>query len=249
MFKPLAFVVALLCASTVLAAGRLVVGVEDMQYLPAYATVNGNYQGFARELFDAFARDRGYSIEYRPLPVPRLYRSFLLGELDFKFPDNPKWQAEMRKGHAIVYSDPVIAIIDGVSLRPEKRGGGIGQIQVLGSVSGFSPWPWLERIKAGKTRLSENPDFEALVRQTLLGRVDGAYASVAMVNFQLDHVLKQPGALVFDPALPHTRDSYFMSTLKRSDVLAEFNEWQRQHRAEVDALKKKHGVEKGVVSK
>lgn len=236
----------LLGSGVATARETLVIGVENLYYMPVASYENGVYRGYARDLFDAFARDRGYAVEYRALPVPRLYASFFEGQVDFKFPDNANWKRDQRTGKKIHYSDPVAAFVDGTSTLPEKNIASPEQIQRLGTMGGFTPWAWMDRIKAGQPRLSENTQLAALVRQALAGRVDGVYASVAVVNYQLDHVLKRPGALVFNPALPYSRDNYHLSTTKRPEVLNEFNDWMRKNRDRIAALKKQHGVEKGV---
>lgn len=233
-----------------LAAARdtLVIGVESLYYLPLASYENGVYRGYARDLFDAFARDRGYAVEYRALPVPRLYASFFEGEVDFKFPDNAHWKQDQRVGKKIHYSDPVVAYIDGTSVTPDKMNAAAAPIKRLGTMGGFTPWAWMDRIGADQILLSENTRLEALVRQALAGRVDGVYASVAVINYQLDHVLKHPGDLVFNPALPYSRDNYHLSTIRRPEILNEFNDWMRKNRRWIAALKKKHGVEKGVTA-
>ncbi len=237
----------LLCAAGLAGAKEpLVIGVENLYYLPVASYENGEYHGFARDLFDAFAKDLGYAVEYRPLPVPRLYAAFFAGQLDFKFPDNAYWKKSQRQGKAIQYSDPVATFVDGTCVLPANRNAGPESIQRLGTMGGFTPWAWLDRIQAGKPTLTENTRLEALVRQALAGRVDGVYASVAVINYQLDHVLNQPGALVFNPALPHTRDNYHLATLRRPEVIREFNDWMRKNRDRVAALKSQYGVEKGV---
>lgn len=127
----------------------LVIGVENQYYLPAYAYENGVYKGFARELFDAWAKDRGHRLEYRALPVPRLYAAFLDGQVDFKFPDNPNWKKPARVGKSIAYSDPVAAYIDGTSVRPDRMGLGVDAVKALGTMGGFTPWAWLDRSNPG----------------------------------------------------------------------------------------------------
>lgn len=244
----LSWAVLLLGAGHATARETLVIGVENQHYLPVYAYQDGAYRGFARDLFDAYARDRGYDIQYRALPVPRLYASFLDKQVDFKFPDNPQWKKDLRQGRTIHYSDPVVAFVDGTSVRPDRKGAPPEQIRLLGTMSGFTPWAWLDSLQAGKVALSENTSLEALVRQAVVGRVDGVYASVAVIHYQLDHVLKQPGALVFDPTLPYSRDHYHLSSIKRPEVLRDFNQWQRRNAGMIEALKRKHGVEKGVPS-
>ena len=245
-YKHCLAVLLLSCAGMASAREPLVIGVESLYYMPVATYENGVYKGFARDLFDAFAKDRGYEVEYRALPVPRLYASFFASQMDFKFPDNAYWKQEQRQGKRIRYSDPVASFVDGTCVLPERKNAGPDEIHRLGTMGGFTPWSWLERIKAGKPSLSENTQLEALVRQAIAGRVDGVYASVAVINYQLDHVLKQPGALVFDPSLPYTRDNYHLSTMTRPEVIDEFNDWMRKNRDRVAAMKKKYGVEKGV---
>lgn len=234
-------------AGAAVAAGKTyTVGVEDLDYYPVYAVKDGRYTGYAREVLDAFAKERGYRFEYKPFPVNRLFATFFQGQVDFKFPDNPYWQGDLRTGKNIAYSGSVVIYIDGALVRPEMKDAAPDEVKTLGTVAGFTPWAWLERIKNKQVTLRENASFTALAQQVAAKRVDAAYASVAVLNYQLDHVLKTPGALVFNGKLPHSRDSYFLSTLKYPEVIAEFDAWQKNHQDFVHALKKKYGVEKGV---
>jgi ABC-type amino acid transport substrate-binding protein len=144
------FLLATLCPLLALAGETLVIGVENQSYQPVYAYEQGEYQGYARELFDAWARDRGLKLEYLALPVPRLYASFFEGQVDFKFPDNPHWKQELRTGRALSYSDSVAAFVDGTSVLPANKGHGIDHVKVLGTMGGYTPWAWIDRIKAGR---------------------------------------------------------------------------------------------------
>ncbi len=234
-------------AGAAVAADRIyTVGVENLDYYPVYAVKDGHYSGYAREVLDAFAKERGYRFEYKPFPVNRLFATFFQGQVDFKFPDNPYWQSDLRTGKNVVYSGSVVTYVDGALVRPELKDATPDKIKTLGTVAGFTPWAWLERIKSKQVTLRENTSFTALAQQVAAKRVDAAYASVAVLNYQLDNVLKMPGALVFNSKLPHSRDSYFLSTLKYPEVIAEFDAWQKNHQDFIHALKKKHGVEKGV---
>lgn len=228
------------------AAETYVVGVENIEYLPQYTYKDGEYGGFARALLDAFARDRGHVFEYRALPVTRLFAEFINLDIDLKYPDNEKWSAEQKAQASVVYSNPVVAYIDGVNVLPDRLGKGAGAVQVLGAVRGFTPWDWLGPVKSGAVKLQENNSFIALLETALRGRVDGAYGNIAVVAHALDTELKQPGALVFDPGLAHTRGYYHLSTIKHPRLVAEFNDWMVSHAAAVTALKAKFAVEKGV---
>ncbi len=225
---------------------EIVVGVEDLDYYPVYAMMDKEYVGAARDILDAFAKARGYKVTYRALPVKRLFAELLGGGVDIKFPDNSYWAADQKQGHHVVYSQPVIAYVDGVMVPPGAVGAGVEAIQVLGTVSGFTPYAWLGRVKDGAVHLRENPKLELLLKQAALKRIDGAYASVAVAHHYLDRVLAMPGALVFDPGLPHSRDSYHLSSVSRPDLVAEFDAWLADNRKLVADIKKRFGAERGV---
>lgn len=241
----LAAIGGILAPMAAFAETTFVIGVENVAYLPAYTTENGEYKGYMRELMDEFAHDKGYRFEYRPLPVPRLYATFFSGQIDFKLPDAPEWQADARKGHDVAYSEPLAAYVDGANVLPELKDAKQEQIRTLGTVSGFTPWGWTDAIKTNRTSLSENASFTALVQQVLAKRVDAAYASVAVVNYQLDK-LGMPGALVFNEHLPSGRGAYRLSTLNHPEVIRELNDWLRQNQAKVARLKAAHRVEQGI---
>lgn len=237
------FMIALLaCLAVVMAhAGpSYVVGVEDLNYYPQYSSEGKQFTGFAREALDLFAKEHGYSFVYKPLPVARLYDSFFAGELDFKYPDDPNWQQAARKGKAISYSDAVVSYIDGVLVTPDNKGKGMAALKVLGTVRGFTPWDYMAAINQGALKVQEVNDFGASLQQGIAKRVDGVYMNIDVGNYQLREVLKRPGALVFDDSLPHTRSAYKLSSMNNPKVIAEFSEFLKKNKAQVDALKKKY---------
>lgn len=211
------------------AAERLVVGVEDLRYLPYYDYADGQFGGMARELLDRFARSQGIEFEYRALPVKRLYVEFLAGKVDFKFPDNANWLSKEKSGHAIRYSAPLMPFIDGVLVLPARKGAGRALLKSLGTVQGFTAFDYLDDIARGQLRLVEIGTLEALFQTHLHGRIDGSYFNVVVADRYLANTLNQPGALVFDPALPHTRSHYHLSSWRRADVLVAFDEFLKQH--------------------
>jgi len=233
-------------AATAWAGPReVVVGVEELDYLPAYGMQDGTYRGAARDILDAFAAAKGYRLSYKPLPIKRLFAELLSGGVDLKFPDNPFWAANLKNGQSLAYSKPVIRYIDGVMVRPGDKGRGLAEFRTLGTVAGFTPFAWLDEIKAGRVQVKENPRMDLLVRQVLLDRLDGAYASVAVVNRQLDE-MGRPGGLVFDPSLPHSRDAYMLSSQSRPELVAEFDAWMAANLVQVQQIKDRWAAEKGV---
>jgi len=242
------FVAAALVASTSLAvlsasasAETITVGVEDLRYYPHYSMEDGEYKGFARGLLDAWAEDRGLTLSYEPFPIKRLMSMLVEGQVDLKYPDNAYWSADLKDGKNVVYSDEVVEYIDGVSVQPDNLGKGMGSVEKLGTVRGFTPWSWLDEIKSNAVELSELNELEGLIRQAMTGRIDAAYANVSVIDYQLEQ-MGAAGELSFDPDLKHTRDFYYLSTTTRPDLIEDFNAWMAENAETVAALKTKYNV-------
>lgn len=223
------------------------VGVEDLEYYPQYSHKGNEFIGFGRELLDAFAKSKGYKFEYKILPLNRLFLENLKNKsLDFQYPDNSYWEAHLRKGVTVHYSAPVMPFVDGVVVLPENKGRGINNFKMLGTMTGFTPWNYLDLIKQKRVTVFENDSFISLLKQVSLKRVHGAYINVEVAKYQLREVLRQPEALVFDPDLPHTRDFYYFSTVKHPKVIQEFNEFLAREVALYEQLRKKLAIESSI---
>lgn len=233
----------LLGINRVLAGPNYVVGVEALNYYPHYSDEGKQYSGFARDLLDAFAKDKGYSFEYKILPVARLYGEFFAGALDFKYPDNQLWQESKRKGLTIEYSEPVVSYTDGVLVLPANKGKGVEKIKSLGTVRGFTPWDYLGLVESGQIKVQEVNSFQQSLLQGINARVDGVYMNLEVGHYHLNNVLKLPGALVFDEALPSSKGFYTLSSTKNGQVIVEFNKFLIEHATEVSALKAKYGLQ------
>ncbi len=236
------FPLLLLVFSTAVQPADLVMGVEDLPYLPYYSVDEGEYNGYARELFDAFAAAKGHSIRYRPLPVERLYRELLEGGIDFKFPDNPEWRHDLKTNQELHYSTAVAAFLDGVMVVPDKKAATRAGPIKIGTIRGFTPWPLVKSIEEGSIRLSENNSISGLLRQGIAGRLDGIYINVEVARFHMKNMLRRDAALVFDDGLPHSRSAYFVSTIRRPGIVGELNSWLGENQAWLAELRHKWGI-------
>jgi polar amino acid transport system substrate-binding protein len=233
-------------ASMGLMADELTVGVETTEYYPQYQYENGNYQGFARDVIDLFASKNGHSVSYKAYPIKRLLSVYLAGEVDLKYPDNAFWASDAKATHKVVYSDPVVNFIDGTLVLPANKDKGIGDKFRLGTIAGFTPFDYLDKIGDGSVKVTENNNLDALVKQVESGRVEGAYFNVAVAMYHLREVMKKPELMVFDASLPHTRSAYAISSIKRPDIVEQFNAFLKSSSAEIQALKDKYQVEAGI---
>lgn len=234
----------LLLASFAVSAKEFVVGVEQTDYYPIYAHRDAQYVGFAREVLDAFAAKHGYTFTYVALPVRRLFADFLGGDtLDFKFPDSPFWQPALKEGIAITYSAPVFESVEGAMVLPEQAGRSLADLKRLGTIRGFTPWPYQDAIAAKTVALEESDDLASLVQKALLKRIDAVFINQAIADYHLSVDLKTPGALVLDKGLPNNDVAYLMSTRRHPQVIAQFDAFLAGEQALIAGLKKKYQLD------
>ena len=223
-------------------AEKYVIGVEDLEYYPIYAKREGEYAGFARELLDMFADASGHTFEYKILPIKRLYNDFLDQKFDLKFPDSSYWQADAKKGKNVIYSDPVLEYIDGVLVAPGNLGKGLSNLKTLGSPRGFSPYEYLDDVKAKKISLKEGNTLKSLLKMAESNRIDGVYFNIIVARYFLEHTTFNDDLVIFDKGLPHTRAHYHLSTIKHPELMKQFNDFLANNKAEVATLKAKYNV-------
>ena len=196
-----------------------------------------------RELLDAFASKNGHKFTYTPLPIARLIDEFAVKKsLDFKFPDNGYWAKEVKKDAKIVYSQPAVSVIEGLMVLPANKGKGVDSIKKLGTVRGFTPWPYMDQIKSNKIVVSEANTPEAVISMCEAGRIDAVYGSVIVSNYIMTDILKKPGILVFDDKLPNTKSDFSLSSIAHPDVIKQFDEFLAKDKDTVAKLKAKYKI-------
>lgn len=233
----------LLCTQSALAQ-TYVVGVEEQSFQPHYwQDEKGDYRGFAREVLDLFAREAGIELRYQALPVSQLTGHLLNGSIDFKYPDSPQWAQDAKQGASVAYSQPVVDYVDGVLVPPKELGKGVGRLQRLALVEGWTPGDYKARISAGQTQVVSGADLKQMLRLALRDEADGAYYNVVVATYYLDNIRARPGALVFDPSLPHNRGSFHLSSVNQAQLLQRFDQFQASNAEAIAALKLRYGVE------
>lgn len=221
-----------------------VVGVENQPYLPHFTYENGKYEGFARDLMDSFAQAKGYKFVYKPLPVNRLYSSMLNGKVDFKYPDSPLWQSELKtkSGKKIFYSSEVVQYLDGTLVLPKNKNLPLEQLGSIGTVRGFTPWVYIDHINNGIVKVKENSKLPGLIKQVLAGRVNAAYFSIAVAKNELEKMNKTD-ALVYTPNLPHSTSYYHLSSTTQQNIVKEFSQFLVEDKSRIQKLKEKYRLE------
>lgn len=223
-------------------AGDYSVGVESNDYLPISKGDGGAYSGYARDLLDAFAAKNGHTFRYKPMPVMRLFDEFAVQKsLDFKFPDNPYWAADAKKGLNLSYSKGVVAVTEGLMVLPANKGK-VTTVSKIATLRGFTPFPYMDLIKAKKISVTEVNGADAAIKLGEAGRVDGVYLGTLAANYIMAETLKQPGVLVFDAALPNSTNDFSLSTLAHPEVIKQLDEFLVKEKDLVAKLKAKHKI-------
>jgi hypothetical protein len=160
--------------------------------------------------------------------------------LDFKYPDDPNWKSNLKKGIQIYYSNGLLTYIDGTVVKKENMK---KKIKILGTVSGFTPWDYLDLIKANKVKLKENRNLKSLLINTKKGFIDGAYVNVEVAKNICKKLGLKQDSLVFDESLPFTKSGYRVSTIKHPKIIQELNHFIVTHKKFIDDIRKKYKIE------
>lgn len=226
-------------------AEPLRVGLESQDYLPYYRALPGKpAEGYAIALLQRFAVSQGLALELEALPINRLHRSLQTTDrLVMVFPDNPAWSRQLKGDTRMHYSRPVIRIIDGSLVLREHLGRGVDAVRRLGTVRGFTPEAWQERLQRGQVHLVEASDIGSLVRMLLRLRIDAIYANPEVLHHYLETRTNLGGdRLLLDPELPLARTAFHASSLLHPEILDAFDRFLTEQREELAQLRRQHGL-------
>ncbi|GAA0858527.1 hypothetical protein [Aliiglaciecola litoralis] len=222
-------------------ADTFVVGVEDLNFYP-YFHFTSNERTFARALLDQFAKDNGHQIKYLTLPIKQFPHWLFKENIDFKFPDNERWQEINNIHHLkISYSDDVVGMTSGTLVLAKNSHNPITTIKSVGTITGFHPTLWLDKISKGEVALLEDPSPTILVQNLVKGLVDGLIIDLAVANNELKR-LNLEEKIVYSQQIPQEIYAYKLSTVKHPHILQQFNQWQIQRRDFITALKSEFGI-------
>ena len=219
-------------------------GVEAINFYPIYDGTAAYYRGYGRDVLDHFASKYGYNFRYVHLPVKRLYRNLLkTDKLDFKFPDNPLWQRDMRKDKAVTYSNTVYQAIEGLFVLPANRDKSLAELAAIATVRGFDAWPYKVDIANGVIELQFANTQDSLVALARQGRVGGIFYEASALNwYQYTNDIPAGDRLVLNERLPHYRPQFFLSTRTQPQIIAQFNQFLQDESHLLQRLKNKYGL-------
>ena len=216
------------------------IGVEDLDYYPHYA-FGYRDDSFAKALFEDFFHSEQLEVQFIPLPLKRFNQWLLEQDIDFKYPDNPVWRQNESNPLPVIYSEQVIELLAGTIVPIDKVGMKRNNIHRVGTILGFHPTLWMDRIAKQQTQVLTDPNVVSVIKMPLNGLVDAIDMDYSVVHFHLQ-AMNHTKALVVDKSLPHHKIGYYFSTLKYPELIARFNQYQKDNQVFIQQLKIKYDI-------
>ncbi|WP_414829189.1 hypothetical protein [Alteromonas sp. H39] len=222
-------------------ADTFIVGAQNIQYYPHYDFSQENDKGLAWAILEAYADRSGHELIYYDMPVKRLQLEMLKGNVDFVYPDNPKWYNQIIPASDKFFSTPLTRALGGTIVNPDDVGKGLDRIQRLSIPLGFTPVNWQSRVDQNLTRLVTVTDTLSALYLLKKNRVDAANLEYSVTQY-LALTSPQYGPFTLDPALPHDNVGFMLSTINHPEVILDINNFIRTHGELIESLKQKYNL-------
>lgn len=222
-------------------ATDFIIGVEDIAYYPYY-NFKSQQPSFSKDLLDKFAQDSGHKITYLPLPINQFSKWLFEDDVDFKYPDNRRWQEAWDSRRLnIYYSDDIVRLTAGTVILRKNQHRKQDYFKNIGIITGFLPTQWVEQLKQGSVNIIEDSSPKVLVNQLVHNIVDGLDIDLAVANYHLKE-LKLEEELIVVRNTSRQVFSYQLSSLKYPLVIEQFNRWLAQNQSFIEKLKQQYGI-------
>jgi hypothetical protein len=230
-----------LLTCTFVTAKEFIVGVEAIRYYPLFDFQNNDISqpSFTKDLLTDFFETHQYEYRLVPLPIKRFDKWYLEQGIDFKFPDNIRWRENNRLN--ITFSDPVLELMAGTYVLKKNAKLTRENVNALGTILGFFPTLWLDRLKAGQTTLHEESTPLGVVKHLLHGNVEATNIDENVIRHNLA-LLGKPGEIVLNTQIHHEKYNYHFSTINYPEVIEKFNLYLQDNEDKINQLKVKYNI-------
>lgn len=229
-------------SSPFVCAETYIVGAQDIEYYPYYNFSSEHDKGLGRAILDAFSKKTGHNFIYLSMPVKRLQIELKKGNVDFVFPDNPKWYNQITHKLGKVYSEPLTDTFAVTLVRKENQGKKLSHISKLATPEGFSPVKWKQQIENGSVEVIGVSSIYEGLRLLKNNKVD-AFDVEYNAALYLMRRLPQSASFIADLTLPNDVVAFSLSTLNHSNIIDELNTFLLTNTDEINDIKERYGVE------
>jgi len=234
-------VLALAGASSVHAQKTFIIGAQDIAYLPHYDFNNEQEKGAVWRILEAYGSQNGLTFEYVALPIKRLHKELLAGNVDFVFPDNPKWFNQQFKGVEKHFSAPFYEILGASFVHRNDYNLHLDKVSSLSVPSGFSPIFWQSRIDDGQILLVDATNAIAAMRLVLSKRAQVTDLEYSVVQW---HKRDYPEFtdICISPYLPHDVVALHLTTVNHPEIIHDLNRFLQENPQHLEQIKQQYGI-------
>lgn len=216
------------------------IGVENIDYYPHYA-FSHRPTSFSQDVLTIFFDQQDIKYEFIPLPLKRFNRWYQLDNIDFKYPDNPKWRVEDSQKLDVIYSRGVVSSIGGSVVKQENILLERKEVKKLGTIAGFYPSLWIDKIKTGDVEMIENHNVVSVIKMATHDMVDVINLDYSVVHYHLKK-LGMEKELVLSKNLPYQEIMFHLSSIEHAEIINKFNIFLIENRHLIEQLKIKHKI-------
>ena len=229
---------------------EFVIGVEAVNYYPLinFSVNDETKESYTKEILSCFFESQKYAYRFLALPIKRFDKWYVEENIDFKFPDNPRWRTKKDDLLKIIFSKPVVELIAGSYVLRKNEMLPINDIKKLGTILGFVPTLWLDKVASGELELVEESSPIGIVKHVLYGNVDATNIDENVIRYNLAF-LGKTGEIILNKKAKHEVFSYQLSTMKFPKVITEFNVFLKNNKKLIKMLKDKYGIVEGIKNK
>lgn len=236
------FLFALALFTPAIQAETFIVGAQNIAYDPYYNFSSKHEKGLGWAILEAFSKQSGHQFVYLSMPVKRLQIELKKGNVDFVFPDNPRWSNSLTYNLNKIYSTPLVETFSVTLIKPENTNKGVSSIGKLVIPDGFSPVKWKKQISEGTV----NTFTVASVYEGLSLLHNGEVDAMDIEYNVARHITRQHpqvGPFSADLTLPYNAVSFSLSTLKYPNIIEELNAFLHSKPETINKIKEKYGIE------
>jgi len=240
----MSIVVITLIGNSSVQAKEYIIGVENLSYYPLYDFSEQELErdSFSKELLSAFFSHHGYQFKFVALPLKRFNKWYIEEAIDFKFPDNVRWRTAQLSELNVTYSQAVLHLTAGSYVLNKNKSLPRKAIKRLGTILGFTPTLWYDRVEDETIELIEEDSSFSLIKHLLHGNVEAINIDKNVINYNLQLLNQQEDDIVLNKHIKYERYAFHFSTILYPEIISEFDAFLESHRQLVTEMKIKYGI-------
>lgn len=225
-----------------------VIGVEAVSYAPLFDFSVGDTSkpSYAKALLSSFFEHKGYKFKFLPLPIKRFDKWFIEENIDFKFPDNLRWRSTQSADLDITYSIPTIQLVAGTYVLKKNKDMAREQVKSLGTIFGFYPTLWYDKLSTGEVELREEDSPFSVVKHLVHGNIDATNIDYNVIMQNLERLGLQNDRVVLNQPIHHETYAYHLSSIKYPQIIKEFNQFLIENPELILNLKKQFNIKEPI---